>query len=130
MLVFSAKAASPFRTTLSEPRQLHGGVCLMTAKQILDAFSETLMQDERILSPRERELLTSLLQNSKTVSGNNPQTQSAVAAAIAQSVGEAVAQRAFALLGGSIVEQILAGSTIPANAEPTIPTIVQSPVPQ
>ncbi len=102
----------------------------MTAKQILDAFSETLMQDERILSPRERELLTSLLQNSKTVSGNNPQTQSAVAAAIAQSVGETVAQRAFALLGGSIVEQILAGSTIPANAEPTIPTIVQSPVPQ
>src|SRR5712671_2789539 len=117
MLVFSAKAASPFRTTLSEPRQLHGGVCSMTAKQILDAFSETLMQDERILSPRERELLTSLLQNSKTVSGNNPQTQSAVAAAIAQSVGETVAQRAFALLGGSILEQILAGSEIPSSRD-------------
>jgi Rps23 Pro-64 3,4-dihydroxylase Tpa1-like proline 4-hydroxylase len=101
----------------------------MTAKQILDAFSETLMQDERILSPRERELLTSLLQNSKTVSGNNPQTQSAVAAAIAQSVGETVAQRAFALLGGSIVEQILAGSTIP-SAGFTTPTVVVSPVPQ
>ena len=27
----------------------------MTSKQVLDAFSETLMQDERILSPRERE---------------------------------------------------------------------------
>ncbi len=38
----------------------------MTAKQILDAFSETLMQDERILSPRERELLMSLLQNSRS----------------------------------------------------------------
>jgi Rps23 Pro-64 3,4-dihydroxylase Tpa1-like proline 4-hydroxylase len=101
----------------------------MTAKQILDAFSETLMQDERILSPRERELLTSLLQNSKTVSGNNPQTQSAIAAAIAQSVGETVAQRAFALLGGSIVEQILAGSTIP-SAGSTTPTVVLSPVPQ
>ena len=37
----------------------------MTAKQILDAFSETLMQDERILSPRERELLMSLLQNAR-----------------------------------------------------------------
>lgn len=34
----------------------------MTARQILDAFSETLMQDQRILSVRARELLTSLLQ--------------------------------------------------------------------
>jgi len=81
----------------------------MTAKQILDAFSETLMQDERILTPRERELLMSLLQNSKTAS-TNPEIQSAVADAIARGVGETVAQRAFALLGGSIVEQILAGS--------------------
>ncbi|MGA8619220.1 MAG: hypothetical protein WB660_11965 [Candidatus Sulfotelmatobacter sp.] len=56
----------------------------MTAKQILDAFSETLMQDERILSPRERELLTSLLQNSKIVSSSAPEIQSAVTAAIAR----------------------------------------------
>ncbi len=81
----------------------------MTTKQILDAFSETLMQDERILSPRERELLMSLLQNAKDASGN-PETQSAVTAAIARSVGETVAQRAFALLGSSIVEQIVARS--------------------
>src|SRR6267378_795325 len=78
----------------------------MTAKQILDAFSETLMQDERILTPRERELLMSILQNSRTVSSSDPETQSAVTAAIARSVGETVAQRAFALLGGSIVQQI------------------------
>ena len=85
----------------------------MTAKQILDAFSETLMRDERILSPRERELLTTLLQNSRTVSSNNNrETQNAVMATIAQSVGETVAQRAFALLGGSIVEQILGRSEI------------------
>ena len=37
----------------------------MTAKQILDSFSETIIQDERILSPQERELLTSLLQNAR-----------------------------------------------------------------
>src|SRR5258708_36790218 len=89
----------------------------MTAKQILDAFSETLMQDERILSPRERELLMSLLQNSRAVSGNDPQTQAAVNAAIARSVGETVAQRAFALLGGSIVEQILSHSGVPVGME-------------
>jgi len=88
----------------------------MRAKQILDAFSETLMQDDRILSPRERELLMSLLQNAKTVSANTPETQEAVTAAIARSVGETVAQRAFALLGGSIVEQILARSGISGEA--------------
>jgi Rps23 Pro-64 3,4-dihydroxylase Tpa1-like proline 4-hydroxylase len=89
----------------------------MTGKQVLDAFSETLMQDERILSPQERELLTHLLQNSRTISTSSPETQSAVDAAIARSVGETVAQRAFALLGGSIVEQILARSGVSAEAE-------------
>lgn len=84
----------------------------MTAKQILDAFSETLMQDERILSPRERDLLSSILQSAKSISNLSPEIQSGVSAAIARSVGEAVAQRAFSLLGGSIVEQILARSGI------------------
>jgi len=96
----------------------------MTAKQILDAFSETLMQDERILSPRERELLMSLLQNSRAISGSDPQTQSAVTAAIARSVGETVAQRAFGLLGGSIVEQILAGSGTLSEMEETMPASI------
>ncbi len=100
----------------------------MTAKQILDAFSETLMQDERILSGRERELLMSLLQNSR-LSNNDPQTQSAVAAVMARSVGETVAQRAFGLLGGSIVDQILAG--IQAGTEENISaTQIQSKAPQ
>ena len=101
----------------------------MTAKQILDGFSEALMQDERILSPRERELLTTILQNSKSVSSSNPAIQVAVTATIARSVGETVAQRAFALLGGSIVEQILAGSGISAGTE-EIPAKVQFGAPQ
>lgn len=84
----------------------------MTAKQILDAFSETLMQDERILTPRERELLSSLLQNSRIITGHDPITQSAVAEVVARSVGETVAQRAFTLLGSSIVERIVAQSGI------------------
>src|ERR1700689_206204 len=91
----------------------------MTAKQILDALSETLMRDDRILNSRERELLTSLLQNSRAVSSSNPETQSAVNSAIARAVGETMAQRAFALLGGSIVEQILARSGISAATEET-----------
>ncbi|MGA2923708.1 MAG: 2OG-Fe(II) oxygenase [Candidatus Sulfotelmatobacter sp.] len=95
----------------------------MTTKQILDAFSETLMQDERILSPRERELLMSLLQNAKDASSNQ-ETQSAVNAAIARSVGETVAQRAFALLGSSIVEQIVARGVSSAVTEESIPATV------
>ena len=80
----------------------------MTAKQILDSFSETLMQHDRILSSRERELVTNLLQHARTASNANPESQAAVHAVIASAVGETVAQRAFTVLGGSIVGRILA----------------------
>ncbi len=81
----------------------------MTPKQILDSFSETLVRDERILSAQERALVATLLQHAKTATGENPETQEAVRAVIASAVGETVAQRAFAVLGGSIVERILEG---------------------
>jgi Rps23 Pro-64 3,4-dihydroxylase Tpa1-like proline 4-hydroxylase len=81
----------------------------MTSKQLLDSFSETLMRDDRILSARERELLSNLLQhaNAAVRDRDNEQTQDAVRKVIASAVGETVAQRAFAVLGGSIVEHIL-----------------------
>jgi SM-20-related protein len=84
----------------------------MTPKQILDSFSETLMRDERILSAPERALVATLLQHAKTASSHNRETQEAVRAVIASAVGETVAQRAFAVLGGSIVERILEGSKV------------------
>jgi SM-20-related protein len=82
----------------------------MTPKQILDSFSETLMRDERILSAPERALVTTLLQHAKASSIANPETQEAVRAVIASAVGETVAQRAFAVLGSTIVDRILEGS--------------------
>ena len=85
----------------------------MTPKQVLDSFSETLMQDERILSAQERALVTALLQHAKTATGQNPDMQEAVRSVIASAVGETVAQRAFAVLGGSIVQRILEGSNVP-----------------
>src|ERR1700732_3482422 len=131
MVGFSAKVASPFaQMELKRLRKIEGEVCPMTAKQIFDAFSETLMQDERILSPQERELLTRILQTSRTVSSSSSETQSAVAGAIAQSVGETLAQRAFTLLGASIVEQILAGAGISLGTEISPAPIVQFGVPQ
>ncbi len=79
----------------------------MTPKQILDSFSDTLMQDERILSAQERTLLSALLQHASHYRGANQNTQEAVRAVIASAVGETVAQRAFGVLGGSIVERLL-----------------------
>jgi len=87
----------------------------MTPKQILDSFSETLVWDDRILSAPERALIATLLQHAKGASGENPETQEAVRAVIASAVGETVAQRAFAVLGGSIVERILETSTLPQS---------------
>jgi len=85
----------------------------MTPKQILDSFSETLVRDERILSAQERALVANLLQHAKAATGENQETQEAVRAVIASAVGETVAQRAFAVLGGSIVERILEGGALP-----------------
>jgi SM-20-related protein len=79
----------------------------MTPKQVLDSFSQTLLQDERILSPQERALLSAIVQHANAGSGANQSMRESVRAVIASSVGEVVAQRAFAVLGGSIVERIL-----------------------
>jgi SM-20-related protein len=92
----------------------------MTPKQILDSFSETLMRDERILSAQEHALVSTLLQHAKAASGSNTQTQEAVKAVIASAVGEIVAQRAFAVLGGSIVERILEGSASSLESERSV----------
>lgn len=93
----------------------------MTPKQILDSFSETLMQDERILSTQERSLLAALLQHAKAAGDQAPETQRAVQTVIASAVGETVAQRAFSVLGGSIVEKILesnsTSSTVNSNSQ-------------
>jgi len=89
----------------------------MTPKQILDSFSETLMQDDRILSAPERALVATLLHHAKTTTASNLETQEAVRAVIASAVGETVAQRAFAVLGGNVVERILESSPLPRNAD-------------
>jgi Rps23 Pro-64 3,4-dihydroxylase Tpa1-like proline 4-hydroxylase len=99
----------------------------MTPKQILDGFSETLMRDERILSPQERTLLASLLQHARTASSSDPEIQSAVSAVIAAAVGETVAHRAFTVLGNSIIERMAAqGGGLSVEDTP----IYAMPVPQ
>jgi SM-20-related protein len=101
----------------------------MTPKQILDSFSETLMRDERILSPQERALVATLLQHAKTASNQNPETQEAVRAVIASAVGETVAQRAFVVLGGSIVERILEGNKLSQDDSTVVHGVGLEPTP-
>jgi Rps23 Pro-64 3,4-dihydroxylase Tpa1-like proline 4-hydroxylase len=87
----------------------------MTPKQILDSFSDTLMQDERILSVQERALLAALLQHARAAGGESQETQEAVRTVFAAAIGETVGQRAFAVLGGSIVERILESGSLSAT---------------
>jgi Rps23 Pro-64 3,4-dihydroxylase Tpa1-like proline 4-hydroxylase len=76
----------------------------MTAQEILSSLSGSLMDDERILSARERELLASLLQHSKNITGSR---DNAVAETIARAIGEVIAQRAYGILGSNITQRLL-----------------------
>ncbi len=76
----------------------------MTAREMIDSLSGTLLCDERILSVPERELLARLLQRTKT-HVNAP--DNAVADAITRTVGEIIAERALGVLGESMSRQLL-----------------------
>ena len=76
----------------------------MTATEMIDSLSGTLLRDERILSVPEKELLANLLQRTRTQS-SAPEND--VAEAIARNVGELIAQRALVVLGASMTRQLL-----------------------
>ncbi|HEY7616976.1 MAG TPA: hypothetical protein VH744_09250, partial [Terriglobales bacterium] len=76
----------------------------MTATEILDSLSSTLISDDRILSVREKELIATLLQRAKTDTGTRDH---AVTEIIARAVGEVIAQRAYGILGSSISERLV-----------------------
>jgi Rps23 Pro-64 3,4-dihydroxylase Tpa1-like proline 4-hydroxylase len=76
----------------------------MTAREMIDSLSGTLLCDERILSVPERNLLANLLQRARTQTsapGND------VAEAITRTVGEIIAERALGVLGESMTRQLL-----------------------
>ncbi len=72
----------------------------MTTKEWTDRFPEALLQDERILSSREKELLANVLRQARSVDqvpGNK------VAETMARAIGETVMQRACMVLGEGIL---------------------------
>jgi SM-20-related protein len=76
----------------------------MTAREMMDNLSGTLLCDERILSVPERELLANLLQRTRNQASA---PQNAVATAITRTVGEIIAERALGVLGESFTRQLL-----------------------
>ena len=76
----------------------------MTAREMIDSLSGTLLCDERILSVPERELLANLLQRTR---GQSSAAENAVTQAITRTVGELIAERALGVLGESITRQLL-----------------------
>ena len=105
----------------------------MTPKQILSSFSETLMHDETILSAQECELLANLLRHAETAASGAFANQQRARMVIASAVGETVAQRAFAVLGESMLERILENKSASAddlNVRPKSPEPPGAPMPR
>jgi len=76
----------------------------MTACEILDTLSLRILEDDRILSPGEKELLVSLLRHARnSVNGCSDK----VLETIARAVGEVVAERTYGALGNSIARHLL-----------------------
>jgi len=102
----------------------------MTPKQILDSFSESLIQDERILSAQEQSLIANILQHASAATGANTDMQGSVKQVVAAAIGETIAQRAFAVLGSSIVDRILEGSSLPSSDTAVRPSDIIGKHPQ
>jgi SM-20-related protein len=76
----------------------------MTAREMIDSLSGTLLCDERILSVPERELLANLLQRTRNQVSAPDNT---VAEAITHTVREIIAERALGVLRESMTRQLL-----------------------
>ena len=109
----------------------------MTAREMIDSLSSSLLCDERILSVPERDLLANLLQRTRNQA---IAPANSVAEAITHTVGEIITERALGILGESMTKQLLqqqitwsfgaatrSATTINAGSPPTTPPSPGSP---
>ena len=75
---------------------------LVTAKEWIDNLPQTLLQDDRVLNSRERELLASILRLARSY--EHPGGR--VSETLARAIGETISQRAFTVLGEGILESL------------------------
>jgi len=90
----------------------------MTTQEMMDNLSGGLLCDERILSLPERELLTHLLQRTKA-QANTPGVT--VSETVARAVGEIVTERAYGILGESVIRKLLAQPSASLGGPPQNP---------
>jgi Rps23 Pro-64 3,4-dihydroxylase Tpa1-like proline 4-hydroxylase len=92
----------------------------MTTREILDNLSDGLLRDDRILSGRERQLLADLLRRA-TLHSSSEDTREALARAL----GETLTERAYSILGDSLIQRLLEsasiGTLVKAGSPPTSP---------
>jgi SM-20-related protein len=96
----------------------------MTALRMFSGFSAELANHEEILSAVEKELLRRLLQESEKDAGHRPELAKAMRQTIDRVVGEMVSQRAFALVGRDILDDLLQGESSERwslGSPPTVP---------
>src|SRR5690349_16696406 len=82
-------------------------------------FPSPLVNDHRILSAPEKDLLARMMHHAKQVSLTDPSLGAAVERAMAQAVGETLMQRSFAVLGSEVLAKISAEQAA-GSGEPTI----------
>src|SRR5579863_479556 len=95
----------------------------MTAREMIDSLSGTLLCDERILSVPERELLANLLQRTRS---NGSASENAVAEAITRTVGEIVAERALGVLGESLTKQLFQQQLWALSSDPKRSSVIRA----
>src|SRR5215470_9452987 len=79
----------------------------MSPRAPLSDFPTNLIDDERLLSQREREFVSTLLRHASNDTGHSTETRNAMLQLIERALGETVAQRAYGLLGSSIVRKLI-----------------------
>jgi Rps23 Pro-64 3,4-dihydroxylase Tpa1-like proline 4-hydroxylase len=114
LTLFSATLASPIAwrcpAHISNVRRRS---CPVTSKEWIDSLPETLMRDDRILSSRERELLSSILRLARS---DDPSGR--ISETLARAIGETISQRAYALLGQRILQGL---ETNPESSADVLP---------
>ncbi len=84
----------------------------MTTKEWTDRFPEALLQDERILSAREKDLLANVLRQARSV---DQAPGSKIAEIMARAIGETVMQRACLILGEGVLRSLEGRASQPAD---------------
>jgi len=77
----------------------------MALRNVLGPLSEQSTQDEALLTPRERELLTNILREIRN-NGSGPETERTLTAILARAVGETLMSRASEAAGRDVLRGI------------------------